>query len=266
MKILAIMLAAVLTLWMGCAMADGISVNARQLEMERSLDKRVTNILLLLQDGEESNLVCVASMNTANGNAQMNSIDPSLMVSIPEIGEMPLGKVYSCGNKKSRGFLVMRTLNRLLGLNLGTYVALDMEMLPQLIDAVDAVEITPTAEEKRALGLEEDTWALTGEEALAFLRLHIDGEETPNKGYTLMMQLMRQAAEQDLMGLMGTGKKLLSSMDTNLGIMSAVSLAGSLSGGGEHTEVQLPMPEQIISEDPLRADAEAMRQVILGVY
>lgn len=63
----------------------------------------------------------------------------------------------------------------MLALNIGTYLALDISTLPTLVDAVDTVSMELTAEEA-ALGLEEGWNDLEGG-TLAFVRLHLDGDD-----------------------------------------------------------------------------------------
>ena len=106
----------------------------------------------------------VASINSRTGRSVMMRVDCRLMVDVPEAGETRLADVYALGAQKCRGMLAERTINTLLGLNIGTYVALDVTNLPQLVDAIDTVSMELTAEEAAALGLEEGWNDLEGEE------------------------------------------------------------------------------------------------------
>ena len=92
-----------------------------------------------------------------------------------------------------------------------------------------------------------------------------EDEPEKNRSYEVMIQLLRQAAEQDFMSMMGVGKTLLSSMDTNVGIMSAVSLGSSLKGGAHHTDLFLPQAEAVLEQNPLHADAALMQQLLTEV-
>ncbi|MBQ8092131.1 MAG: LCP family protein [Clostridia bacterium] len=257
-----------LLLVLACSgLTDGISVKARDIEASKTRDKAVTNILIMLQEEDKTLMMAVASFNTATGKAVMTSLSPSLMVEIPETGsEVPLSDVYALGDRKSKGLLAVRTVNRLLDLNIGMYMAMDMSMIPSLVETVESTWITPTVEEDRELGLEEDTWALDGEQTLAYMKLKLpEDEPEKNRSYEVMIQLLRQAAEQDFMSMMGVGKTLLSSMDTNVGIMSAVSLGSSLKGGAHHTDLFLPQAEAVLEQNPLHADAALMQQLLTEV-
>ena len=67
-------------------------------------------------------------------------------------GETRLADVYALGAQEVPGSACRaRTINTLLGLNIGTYVALDVSNLPELVDAVDTVsmELTDAEAEPR---------------------------------------------------------------------------------------------------------------------
>lgn len=66
---------------------------------------------------------------------------------------------------------------------------------------------------------------------------------------------------------MGLGKSLLASMDTNLNVMTAITLASAVQNGDDRRELVLPEPEQVISENPLRADeAEMQKRIQEEIY
>ena len=181
-----------LTLGASCAFAEGgINVTKKDINLNKALDKNVTNILVLLQDGGVTDTIMIASINSRTGRSVMTRVNSSLMADIPEAGETRLADVYELGSKKCRGLLAERTINTMLALNIGTYLALDISTLPTLVDAVDTVSMELTAEEAAALGLEEGWNDLEGEELLAFVRLHLDGDDPArSRGYDALMQLM----------------------------------------------------------------------------
>ena len=236
-----------LTLGASCAFAEGgINVTKKDINLNKALDKNVTNILVLLQDGGVTDTIMIASINSRTGRSVMTRVNSSLMADIPEAGETRLADVYE------------------LALNIGTYLALDISTLPTLVDAVDTVSMELTAEEAAALGLEEGWNDLEGEELLAFVRLHLDGDDPArSRGYDALMQLLYAGVHSgDLGSMMGLGKSLLASMDTNLNVMTAITLASAVQNGDDRRELVLPEPEQVISENPLRADEAAMQKRI----
>ncbi|MDO5376697.1 MAG: LCP family protein [Clostridia bacterium] len=244
-----------LTLALGCAAAE-ISVGKKDLAQNGELTQDVTNILFLLQDGETTQTLLVASINGKTGRSVMTSLDCELVVPVQDAQETALGAVYALGDEKSRGYLAVRTVNQLLGLNIGTYIALDVARLPELVEAVGALEMELSEQDAAALGLSAGENELDGEQALAYVRL--DGQGG-TRGYDALMQLLRQGMHSgNVMGLVGLGTKLLSSLDTNLNPLSAMTLVGAVQSGEDRRELSLPEEEQILSSDPLTADAGAM--------
>lgn len=253
-----------LMLLTAAAASAEIAVTKRDINMAAGLDKNVSNILVLLQDGDVTDTMMVASINSRTGRSVMLRVDCGLMVEIPEAGETRLADVYALGAKKSRGMLAERTINTLLGLNIGTYVALDVTNLPQLVDAIDTVSMKLDEREAAAMGLDLGWNDLSGEEALTYVRLRLEGDDPAvSRGYDLLMQMLYEGVNSgDLGSMLGLGTKLLGALDTNLNAMTAVTLASAVKGGDDRSELALPTAEQRSSEEPLRADAAAMQQMV----
>ena len=248
-----------------CAGASAeITITKRDINMNTALDKNVSNILVLLQDGGETDTMMIASINSRTGRSVMLRVNCDLTVDVPENGETRLADVYALGAKKSRGLVAERAVNTLLGLNIGTYVALDVSNLPELVDAVDTVSMELTDAEAEAMNLDAGWNDLTGDEALTFVRLKLDGDDPArSRGYDMLMQLLYAGVNSsDLGSMLGLGTKLLGSMDTNLNAMTTVTLASAVKGGDDRSEMALPTAEQVTSENPLRADETAMRNMV----
>ena len=254
---------ALLTLLCAAASAE-ISVTKRDINMAAGLDKNVSNILVLLQDGDVTDTMMIASINSRTGRSVMLRVNCDLTVNVPENGETRLADVYALGAKKSRGLLAERTVNTLLGLNIGTYVALDVTTIPQLVEAIDTVSMKLDEREAAAMGKDLGWNDLSGEEALSYVRLRLeDDDPAQSRGYDLLMQLLYEGVNSgDLAGMLGLGTKLLGSMDSNLNAMTAVTLASAVKGGDDRSEIALPLGGQVTGEDPLRADEEAMRATV----
>lgn len=236
-----------------CAGASAeITITKRDINMNTALDKNVSNILVLLQDGGETDTMMIASINSRTGRSVMLRVNCDLMVDVPENGETRLADVYALGAKKSRGLVAERAVNTLLGLNIGTYVALDVSNLPELVDAVDTVSMELTDAEAEAMNLDAGWNDLTGDEALTFVRLKLDGDDPArSRGYDMLMQLLYAGVNSgDLGSMLGLGTKLLGSMDTNLNAMTAVTLASAVKGGDDRSEMALPTAEQVTERKP----------------
>lgn len=103
-----------LTLGASCAFAEGgINVTKKDINLNKTLDKNVTNILVLLQDGGVTDTMMIASINSRTGRSVMTRVNSSLMADIPEAGETRLADVYALGGKKCRGLLVERTIDQI---------------------------------------------------------------------------------------------------------------------------------------------------------
>lgn len=244
----------VLSLSLMCVAALGeITVTKRDMVLNRSLDKSVNNVLMLMQDGEWTDTVMIASINGKTGRSVMTRVDSELMVELPEVGSVKLGEVYMLGDEKSRGFLVARTLNALLDLNISTYMSLDIARLPQIVSVVGQLNMQYDEYEAKAMGTWEGINELTDEKILEYVRLKLESDSPArSRGYDALMQLLYQGLNSgDLGNMMGLGKQLLDSMDTNLNVMAAVTMVSAVQGGKDRRELLLSHTEQ--------ADAQEMR-------
>lgn len=223
-----------------CALAE-ITVTKKDMALNRSLDKNVSNILVLMQDGEKTDSVMIASVNSRTGRSVMTMIDAAAPVNLPEAGDMQLGDVYVLGAPKSRGLLVARTLNNLLDLNISTYVAFDIGDLPEMVERVGKLNMWINEEEAAILNTWEGENSLSGEDVLKYVRIRLESDyEGKNRSYTVFMDLLKQGLrESGGADLMGLGKQLLSNMDSNLNVLAAVTMLSSFRGGDDRREVYL---------------------------
>ena len=244
---IALLLALMLVLSV-CASAE-INVTRRTLNMAEGLDKNVNHVLVIMQDGGVTNTLMLASINSRTGRAVMTKIDPAFTIELTDdkgrTTETALAEVYVQGGKKSRGLLVCREINELLGLDVGTYVALDIAQLPALVNVLGTVRMNLTQAEAEAMGMAWDYQELTGEQALAYVRLALEGD-VPEKSrcYDLLMQMLYQGVHGDLGSMMSMGTKLLGSMDTNVNVMTAMTLVSAVQGGDDRRELALTQMAQ----------------------
>lgn len=263
MKTKIAVLALALVLLCTTALAE-ISITRKELNVVKGLDGNVTNLLILLQDQGESDTIMLAGINSKTGRAVMTRLDGEMIVSVPKGEEAALKDVYMLGEEKSRGLLAVATVNQLLGLNINTYVALDVSILPELAEVFGTLNMQYDAEEAAALGGSVGTNGISGEQVLDYVRLRLESDSPArSRGYDALMQLLYQGLHSGNVGdMMGLGTKLLKSMDTNLNALNAVTLVSAVQGGSDRRELLLPTQEQILSTDPLRADAAAMQALL----
>ena len=248
-RIMALVLAFALALSLCVGALAEINVTKRELSQAEGLDKNVSHIVLILQDGERTDTLMLASINSKTGRAVMTLIDCDREIELTmEDGTtqtVALADVYAQGDKKSRGLLVCRELNELLGLNISTYMAMDVTQLPELVDAVGALNIELTQEEADALGKSAGLQPLGGEDVLSFVRLSLEGDDPArSRSYDALMQMLYQAMHSgDLMGLISLGTKMLGSIDTNMGALMALPLVTAVQGGDDRRELTITASE-----------------------
>ena len=259
-KLTALLSALVLALGVfACASAE-INLTRKDLHQAEGLDKSVTHIVFLLQDGDVTDTIMLASINSKTGRSVMTQVSCAREVEVAmgdgAMQTMPLGEVYAQGGKKSRGFLVCRELNELLGLDISTYVAMDMTRVPELVDALGAINLDLTDREAAAMARPAGRNQLSGEEVLAFMRLRLeDDDPARSRSYDALMELLYQGLHSgELMNLISLGTKMLGSMDTNMGALMAVPLVTAVQGGEDRRELA------ILADDP--ATEEEVRALV----
>ena len=74
------------------------------------------------------------------------------------------------------------------------------------------------------------------------------------RSYDALMQMAKQALKGgDIMGMVSMATKLLKSMDTNVNVMSAVTLASAVQGGSDRREVYISA-EMTDAQETLRRE------------
>lgn len=225
-----------------CAGALGeITVSKKDLNLNRSLDKNVSNVLVLIQNGDVTDTVMIASINSRTGRSVMTTVECDTMVSVPQAGQAKLGEVYMMGAPKSRGLLAACALNSLLDLNINTYVALDLSILPQLVDEIGTLSTWLNEEEAAILNTWPGDNVLTSENILDYVGIRLESDYAEkNRSYMVFMDLLKQGLRSSSgANILGLGKRLLSSMDTNLNALAGVTMLTSFQGGDDRRELYL---------------------------
>ena len=247
----AFVLALCLMLVCACALGE-ITVSKKDMAINRNLDKSVTNVLVLMQDGDVTDTMMIASINSRTGRSVMTTIECDTMVNLPEAGDVKLGEVYMMGAPKSRGLLAARTLNRLLNLNISTYVALDLSILPELVDEIGMLSTWLNEEEAAILNTWPGDNSLTNENILDYVNIRLESDYVEkNRSYTVFMDLLKQGLRSSNgANLLSLGKRLLENMDTNLNALAGVTMLTSFQGGDDRRELYLysDMSAQQMSE------------------
>ncbi|WP_102411602.1 LCP family protein [Beduinella massiliensis] len=242
-----------------------VKIDKKDLSQAASVPKSMQTIALFLLDSEESSdveTVLLASIDKSSGRACMTDIRTDILAEIPQVGYIPLAKAYAYGGPN----LMMKSINELLEMNVNSYVTLDVSSFAQIADSVGGMQMPLNAEEAAALGLSEGQQTLTGKQAIAYMRLKGNNIDGKSRQYKSIMQILYQGTrDKNPISLMGLAQKLMSTMQTNLGIMDMITLATKVMGGSQRDELMLPGTAALLEgrfEDTTvyETDWAAMRQ------
>lgn len=242
-----------------------VKIDKKDLSQAASVPKSMQTIALFLLDSEESSdveTVLLASIDKSSGRACMTDIRTDILAEIPQVGYIPLAKAYAYGGPN----LMMKSINELLEMNVTSYVTLDVSSFAQIADSVGGMQMPLNAEEAAALGLSEGQQTLTGKQAIAYMRLKGNNTDGKSRQYKSIMQILYQGTrDKNPISLMGLAQKLMSTMQTNLGIMDMITLATKVMGGSQRDELILPGTAALLEgrfEDTTvyETDWAAMRQ------
>ncbi len=133
------------------------TIDPDNLELNENLPGNVVNILLVGVDtrstkldgsGQHGDVQIVVSINKEDGSIKLTSVMRDLYVTIPGYKNKNRANVaYARGG----GELAMRTMNRLLELNIEHYVVINFYGLASIIDALGGVDIELTKAEAGAI-------------------------------------------------------------------------------------------------------------------
>ena len=133
------------------------SVDPNNLELNKNLPDHVVNILLVGIDGREDDVEAgtqhgdvqiIVSINTQDGSIKLTSVLRDLYVTIP--GYKSKNRI-NVAYQRGGGELAMRTMNRLLELNIDKYVTINFYGLASIIDALGGMDIELTKQEAAAI-------------------------------------------------------------------------------------------------------------------
>jgi len=133
------------------------TVDPDNLEINRNLPDHVVNILLIGIDGrtddmdtgtQHGDVQIIVSINTEDGSIKLTSVLRDLYVTIP--GYKSKNRI-NVAYQRGGGELAMRTMNRLLELNIDKYVAINFYGLASIIDALGGMDIELTKQEANAI-------------------------------------------------------------------------------------------------------------------
>ena len=133
------------------------TIDPNNLELNKNLPDHVVNILLIGIDGrtddmekgtQHGDVQIIVSINKEDGSIKLTSVLRDLYVTIP--GYKSKNRI-NVAYQRGGGELAMRTMNRLLDLNIDKYVAINFYGLASIIDALGGMDIELTKQEANAI-------------------------------------------------------------------------------------------------------------------
>lgn len=260
------------------------TINPDDLELNPNLPDNVVNILMIgvdtrstsLEDGlQHGDVQIILSVNKDTGDVKLTSLMRDLYVTLPGYkNKNRINVAYAYGG----GALAMRTVNRLLDMNIEHYVVINFYGLASIIDAIGGVDIDLTRKEASAINTylrkhppkydntdgsariplekKDGVQHLDGIQAVMYARVRsIDNDFERTARQRHLLELLLQKVMQDM-----SVDKLLSLMDvclpyvkTNMSAMDMFSLATSVlnsdiitraqAGESLLTQMRVPMDE-----------------------
>lgn len=132
-------------------------IDPASLDLNPNLPDNVVNILLVGVDGRSEDIESgskhgdvqiIVSINKDDGSIKMTSVLRDLYVNIPGYrNKNRINVAYSRGG----GPLAMRTMNKLLEMNIEYYVTINFYGLASIIDSLGGIDIELTKEEAKAI-------------------------------------------------------------------------------------------------------------------
>lgn len=225
----------------------------------------IYNLLLLGIDNPgdaltgRSDTMLLASFNARTGTLKLISFMRDTYVSIPRHGRNKLNAAYSFGGAA----LLLETLETAFGVQVDGYVAVNYQLMADLVDAIGGVELDVTADEMKKLnGILEyynrqrgadkseqllqqyGTLRLTGLQTMSYARIRkLDSDFVRvERQQRVITAIYQQICTLDLMQLTTIMTTYIGKVGTNVTLAQAAQLLTSLMGNGDVQIQSLRVP------------------------
>ncbi len=237
------------------------SVDPDNLELNKNLPDHVVNILLVgvdtrstdLDEGyQQGDVQIVVSINTQDGSIKLTSVLRDLYVTIP--GYKSKNRI-NVAYKRGGGELAMRTVNRLLELNIEHYVVINFYGLASIIDSLGGIDMEMTKQEAGAIN--------------TYLRKHPPKYDNQGKDYD-RVELERKDGVQHLDGIQAVMYARVRSIDNDFERTSRQrklleALLGKVLDGGLDFDKLLDLLDVCLPYAHTNMSAMDMMTLALGV-
>ncbi len=253
-------------------------VNVDDLNLTSGLDENWLNILLLGSDARSTDessrtdTMIICSVNMKTGEVKLTSIMRDTAVVFDDIGQYNGTYRINAANYFGGPELAMRTVNRLLGMNIQYYAMVDFTTFSIIAEKLGGIDITITEAEmneinKNALqqaklayraGIDEseleatNVWLetygenthLNGRQTLAYARIRkIDSDfSRAERQRTVLIALLDKVKTKNMQEVLGLATGLMRYVSTNLSIDKILSISTTVMGTDLATVDQLRLP------------------------
>ena len=225
----------------------------------------VYNLLLLGIDNPgsaitgRSDTMLLASLNARTGTLKLISFMRDTYVAIPRHGHNKLNAAYAYGGAE----LLVETLQSTFGVQVDGYVAVNYQLMADLVDAIGGVELTVTKDEMKKLNgileyynrqrgadrneqllTEYGDLHLTGLQTMSYARIRkLDSDFVRvERQQRVVEAIYRQLGTLDLVQLTSVMTTYIGKVNTNVTLAQAASLVSGLMGYGDMRIETLRVP------------------------
>lgn len=236
---------------------------------DTGLSREWENILLLGTDSRTSDqdsrtdTMIVLSLNSETKDIRMTSLMRDIWVDIPGHGGAKLNAACVYGGPE----LTVQCINDYFGLDIHSYVLVNMQCLATIVDALGGIRMDVTDDEAAAINklfaddrnandentyfVGEDVTAgsqvlLDGKQALAFARIRsLDSDyNRTDRQRQVLVTIAKQLQQQSLLNLAGIVAGMLKYVETNLGFDEIMAIAGVCMGVNLDAMQELRLPAE----------------------
>lgn len=216
---------------------------------EKNLEAGFSNVVLLSTDSENikenfgrSLAIMACRVNLDTGEARALLLPRNALTLIEEKSKSTELKYVNCFGGP---LLTLREINESLNLSMDRYMAVNMDMVSRMVDAVGGVTLNLSESEAQALGLPSGEQNVSGPQALSYATLR-RGYESTARMLNLLSTLLSKVKGLEVKEALNLVDVILLSSDTNLTVDDVIDLVFALFGQETPGEIRLenlPMDE-----------------------
>ncbi len=256
---------------------EDLNINEEQLD-KYEYSKDIVNIALLGVDSEEgqagrSDSIMILTVDTIHNKIKLTSIMRDSYVNISGRGMDKINHAYAFGKEQ----LALQTINENFGLNVKDYALVNFTSLPEIVDALNGVDLEIKQDEIEYLNQYIDsinalegtssahittagTQHLDGVQTLAYARIrYTDGGDyvRTERHRTVLTALFKEILDKPTTEYLSMLDKLLPYVQTSMNSSSILSLA---------TNTLTAMSSPTIQQERLPLDGYSEGVMIDGIY